>query len=145
MPDPDFDNVVHLHDRTRSGDADWHQVLVVGVSRINRVVVGKIAERVGLKVIEAAPDDAGDLLAAHRPATVVLDGGADDGDCAGVMDALARQREASGGRLPIVILLSNSYAPRADAGGTIDAVVVKPVLPDRLQPLLASLLDARRT
>lgn len=146
MPDSIFDGAVPEHARPRPADASLGLLMVVGTSRVNHIVVGKIAERAGLKVLAETPDGAGSMLVSHRPGTVVLDGGADNSDCDIVMETLAAQRLASDGRLPIVILLSNTNATDVESlhGDTIDAVVMKPINPDRLQPLLQELVDQRR-
>lgn len=129
-----------------SGRVDFDLVLVVGSSSINRVVVSKIAERIGLRVIAAAPEAARALLLAHLPGTVILDGGTDGHECDGLIESLAAQRLAAGGRAPVVILLQNTIPPcgQPQKGGTIDAMVAKPISPDRLQPLIRTMIECAR-
>ena len=137
-------------DAARAGNgapcADFDLALVVGSSPINRIVVSRIAERAGLKVLAETPDSAGATLAARFPGTVILDGGVDNRECERLMESLAAQRRAAGGKAPFVILLSNTNpAPgQPPKGGTIDAIVAKPVTPDRLQPLIRSMIDRVR-
>ena len=120
-------------------------VLVVGSSRIGNVVVSRIAELAGLKPLVATPESAGVILSSRKPGTVILDGGADDLECDEVLKELAAIRSKGKSSLPIVILLSNSSnKPSAPQSDFIDAVVLKPVNPDRLQPLILNLLAEAR-
>lgn len=119
--------------------------LIVSSSPINRIVVGRIAERAGLKVVSEAPDNATSALLSRLPGTVILDGGADDRECECMLESLAAQRQASTGRKPVIILLSNrTPAAGEPAGQMIDAVVAKPITPDRLQPLIQSMVERLR-
>ena len=144
MPHPSLDETNGAHPHARA--TDFGLALVVGSSPINRIVVASIAERAGLKVVAETPETAGAALNARRPGTVILDGGADDRDCERLMEGLAAQRLAGGGRTPFVILLSNRNSSEAlpPRGGTIDAIVAKPITPDRLQPLIRSMMDRVR-
>ncbi len=126
--------------------ADFDLALVVGTSPVNRVVVSRIAERAGLKVVATSPQEAASTLKSRWPGIVILDGGADDRECDSVLESLAAQRLAAGGRAPFVILLQNA-SPRQGQpmrGGTIDAIVAKPITPDRLQPMIRSMIDRVR-
>ena len=139
--DPRFGGV-----SSTSGRVDFDLVLVVGSSPVNRVVVSKIAERMGLRAIAAEPEAAPATLFASNPGTVILDGGADGRECDSVIEGLAAQRLAAGGRAPVVILLQNPVPSHGQPpkGGTIDAIVAKPISPDRLQPLIRSMIDRVR-
>ncbi|RVD48257.1 response regulator, partial [Mesorhizobium sp. M2D.F.Ca.ET.140.01.1.1] len=64
---------------------DASQVLVVGNSPINRVVVSKIVERCGLKPVSESPDMAARTLRSLAPGAIVLDGGSDNKDCDNLM------------------------------------------------------------
>lgn len=145
MPHSTCDSVASEQSGTSNPQYRLDLVLTVGNSRIGNVVVGKIAERAGLKAIAATPENAARIMSAETPATVILDGGADDNECKIVMETLAAQRTQSGGRLPVVILLSSmdASAPAAHRS-LVDAVVTKPVNPDRLQPLIQNLLVEAR-
>ena len=61
------------------------------------------------------------------------------------MERLAEQRRISA-PMPFVILLSttNPSADQPPKGGTIDAIVAKPITPERLQPLIQSMVDRVR-
>ena len=144
MPYPRRDDAASVRDHAPAANFDL--ALVVGSSQINRIVVSRIAERAGLKVLVETPDSAGATLASRLPGTVILDGGADNRECERLMESLAAQRLAAGGRAPFVILLSNTNpAPgQPPKGGTIDAIVAKPITPDRLQPLIQSMMDRVR-
>jgi CheY-like chemotaxis protein len=117
-------------------------VLVIGRSRVNSVVVGRIAERSGLRSLSQQPEHAVDAISAHEPAAVILDGGADNRDCDGVLFTLKSARNASGGKSPVVILLStrNVAHVATEDSDVIDAVVAKPILPEMLLPVLDRLL-----
>lgn len=126
-----------------ASSAHFDVALVVGTSPVNRVVAMRIAERAGLKVHAASPSDAHKLLEAKWPGIVILDGGADGRECDCLLEDLAAQKRIGGGRAPQVILLQNALPSdgQPGRGGTIDAVVAKPITPDRLQPLIRSLID----
>lgn len=125
---------------------DFDLALVVAYSHVNRIVISRIAERAGLKVILSSPQDAGAKLMARWPGMVILDGGADNRDCEPLMESLAAQRLAAGGKAPFVILLQNAIPPsgQPQKGGTVDAIVAKPITPERLQPLISSMMDRVR-
>lgn len=122
---------------------DPSQVLVVGRSPINRVVISKIVERSGLKPISESPDTAAKILRSLIPGAVVLDGGADNKDCDNLMSSIDALRRASGKSLPPVILLSTKNGTRESLGlsSIIDVVVAKPITPERLQPVIDRLIN----
>ena len=122
---------------------DPSQVLVVGRSPINRVVISKIVERSGLKPISESPDTAARILRSLIPGAVVLDGGADNKDCDNLMSSIDALRRASGKSLPPVILLSTKNGTRESLGlsSIIDVVVAKPITPERLQPVIDRLIN----
>ena len=125
---------------------DFGLALVVAGSQINRIVLSRIAERAGLKVIAEPLDRAASVLSSRRPGTVILESENGGRDCPELIADLAEQRRAHGGRTPFVILLSSEDPPAGTRSrdGTVDAVVAKPVTPDRLQPLIRSLIDRVR-
>ncbi|MFD2055148.1 response regulator [Mesorhizobium calcicola] len=122
---------------------DPSQVLVVGRSPINRVVISKIVERSGLKPISESPDTAARILRSLIPGAVVLDGGADNKDCDNLMSSIDALRRTSGTSLPPVILLSTKNGTPESLGlsSVIDAVVAKPITPERLQPVIDRLIN----
>ncbi|KQU97144.1 transcriptional regulator [Mesorhizobium sp. Root695] len=121
---------------------DPSQVLVVGRSPINRVVISKIVERSGLKPISESPDTAARILRSLIPGAVVLDGGADNKDCDSLMSSIAALRRVSGKSQPPVILLSTKNGTTESLGlsDIIDVVVAKPITPERLQPVIDRLI-----
>lgn len=129
-------------DSTTEAVRDPSQVLVVGKSPINRVVISKIVERSGLKPISESPDTAARILRSLIPGAVVLDGGADNKDCDNLMSSIDALRRASGKSLPPVILLSTKNGTTESLGlsGIIDVVVAKPITPERLQPVIDRLI-----
>ena len=125
---------------------DFSLALVVGKSPVNRVVVSKIVERSGLKPIAETPAAAVGALPLLFPAIIILDGGADNKDCDGLIPAILALRRSSGNQLPAVILLSaRAGSPEApDLSGIIDAVVTKPFTTDHLQPVVERMLERAR-
>ncbi len=125
----------------RIDDVGETHVLVVGNSSVNCVVVSRVVERMGLKVRTERPEKASESLRTIRPAIVILDGGPENADCDGLMDALSTSRNASDGALPAVILLSAADAGLSNgtASPVIDMVVAKPLSVDRLQPAIEAL------
>jgi CheY-like chemotaxis protein len=121
---------------------DHSLVLVVGRSRINRVVVSRIVERSGLRPVSEGPDTAAKTLKSVFPRAVILDGGPDNQDCECLMSRLVVMRGMTGDRLPAVILLStHKIGDEAQLGLlAIDAVVSKPILPELLQPVVDRLI-----
>jgi CheY-like chemotaxis protein len=130
----------------RQPQVDPSRVLVVGKSPINRVVVAKIVERAGLKPISEAPETAGNVLRMVMPGAIVLDGGPDNRDCDGLTASIAAARRASGGNVPVVILLSNRMGtPQSlELPSIVDVVVAKPITPDNLQPVIGRVVGQGR-
>ncbi|MGX7876879.1 response regulator [Mesorhizobium sp. ORM6] len=122
---------------------DRSQVLVVGKSPINRVVVSKIVERSGLRPISESPDMAVRTLHSLVPSVIVLDGGPDNKDCDNLMSGIETLRRASGKSLPPVILLSTKNGTPESLGlsSVVDVVVAKPITPERLQPVIDRLIS----
>ncbi|AZO61894.1 MAG: response regulator [Mesorhizobium sp.] len=122
--------------------ADFSKVLVVGKSSINRVVVSKIVEKSGLKPISEPPEAAEKALAGLVPGAIILDGGPDDRDCDRLLSGIDALRRASGKTRPAVILLStrNGTPDSLGLSSVVDAVVAKPITPERLQPVIDRLV-----
>jgi CheY-like chemotaxis protein len=139
---PKRPNLVTRDSRTET-IRDPSQVLVVGRSPINRVVISKIVERSGLKPISESPDTAAKVLRSLIPGAVVLDGGADNKDCDNLMSGIDALRRASGKPVPPVILLSTKNGTPESLGlsSVIDVVVAKPITPERLQPVIDRLIS----
>lgn len=125
---------------------DLSQVLVVGKSPINRVVVSKIVERSGLKPISESPETAAKTLRSLIPGVVVLDGGPDNKDCDTLLSGIDSLRRASGKSRPPVILLSTKNGTPESLGlsSIVDVVVAKPITTERLQPVIDRLIGLRR-
>ncbi|PDQ19345.1 response regulator [Mesorhizobium sanjuanii] len=140
----------HLTLVSRNGESeiltDFTRVLVVGKSPVNRVVVSKIVERSGLKPISESPETAAAALLSLIPGAVVLDGGADNKDCDALLSGIDALRRTSGKLLPSVILLSTKNGTPASLGlsSVVDVVVVKPITPERLQPVIDNLIALAR-
>ncbi|RWF53037.1 MAG: response regulator [Mesorhizobium sp.] len=149
--DRDTKAVNHLTLLSRNVDpemlTDFTRVLVVGKSPVNRVVVSKIVERSGLKPISESLETAAMTLRSLIPGAVVLDGGADNKDCDALMSGIDALRRTSGRSLPSVILLStkNSTPESLGLSSVVDAVVVKPITTERLQPVIDHLIGLARS
>lgn len=126
---------------------DFTRVLVVGKSPVNRVVVSKIVERSGLKPISESPETAATTLRSLIPGALVLDGGADNKDCDALMSDIDALRRTSGRSRPSVILLSTKSCTPESLGlsSVVDAVVVKPITTERLQPVIDHLIGLGRS
>lgn len=145
-PGYDDDGGVSRRDPSLGLAADLSQVLVVGLSQINRIVVSKIVERCGLKSVAEAPTSAIRVLPMLYPGLVILDGGADNRDCDPLMPGIVALRRVSGRDVPGVILLSNRTGdPQSLAlPAAVDAVVAKPLTTERLQPVIERLVERAR-
>jgi CheY-like chemotaxis protein len=121
---------------------NFSQVLVVGRSPINRIVIAKIAERSGLKPIAETLERATATLSSLKPGMVVVDASAPSKDCDQVLVALRDRRRASGKNLPRVILLSvaNGDANSRAANQFVDAIIAMPITTETLQPVIDRLL-----
>lgn len=128
-----------------TGAADLELAFVVGSSRVDRIVLTRIAERSGLQVVALEPGRAKEMLIARRPGTVLLDGGADGRECDDLIPTLMALRDTAGADRPFIVYLSNRPS---DAGASrhkvFDRVVSRPITPDRLQPLIVASLERRR-
>lgn len=122
---------------------DFTKVLVVANSPVNRVVVSKIVERSGLKPVCESPKSAEKTLGTSFPGTVILDGGSDNRECDGLLAGISALRQSCGRPFPGVILLStrNAAAQEGSLNALIDAVVPKPITPERLQPVVDRLIE----
>jgi len=140
---PDHERGSAVHGLSANSALQTGPVVVVGRSPVNLIVLSRIAERARMKVFTDAPDKAGRLIEQCRPAIVILDGGADLHECDAALGAIMAQKLMTGGVSPFVIMLTpNNQRPEAIlSGGTIDALVSKPVTPERLQPLLEQIRD----
>lgn len=138
-PPPPRDGFGALADLAVSGRA---HVLVAGCSEITRVVVCRIIERAGLRPVSATPEDAARLLARLKLGAVILDGGADNRDCDGLLAAIEASRRLSSDGGPRVVLLSNRNGTPLSLGlpAVVDAAVTKPITPERLRPAVEKLV-----
>jgi len=120
---------------------DFSRALVVGRSQINRVVVSKILENAGLRPVSMDLEAALKALETQLPGTIVLDGGADNTDCDALMGPLVQLRRMAEPETPRVLLLSTRMLRREDLAAfpAVDAVVMKPITPERLQTVLERL------
>lgn len=127
-------------------ELDFGRVLVVSRSQINRIVVSRIIEQSGLKVIAASPETAPAVLTDIIPGTVVLDGGPENSDCDAVLSGVAAIRGTIGRSVPCVVFLSSrtGTAESLALPHTVDFVVAKPITPDRLQQIIDRLKSGAR-
>lgn len=122
-------------------EKDTIQVLVIGRSRINLVVVSEIAHRSGLRAQASTVEDGVRHMRSKRPHLVILDGGPDNRDCEPLVEHIAALQRTSDTRSPRVILLSTRNTTAADVAlpAVVDEVVAKPITPERLQPVIERL------
>jgi CheY-like chemotaxis protein len=149
MPNSNLDHPgAAMRDREAQGATGFNLslVLVAATSKVNRIVVSRIVERAGFKAIAEPPEQAAPLLETLRPVIVIVDGGADNREGDAVLDRLAGLRRANGCELPRVILLTttNGTPEKLAPGRLVDAVVAKPITPERLQPLVGRMIEDAR-
>lgn len=127
-----------MHAPSEQHAENLNQILVVGKSPVNRVVIAKIVERSGLKPVSETPEQAVKSLSSLRPGMVILDGGAGNNDCDQILAVLRDRRRGSAKNLPAVILLSTATADTdaLTANPGVDAVVAKPITTETLQPTI---------
>jgi len=125
---------------------DFATVVVVARSPINRIVLAKIVERSSLRPVVEAPDTAAATLRSLIPAAIVLDGGVDNTECDHLASLLETLKCSTGGTAPVVILLSNRVGTAQSLGlpEIVDAVVAKPITPEKLQPVIERLIAVAR-
>ncbi len=113
---------------------------MIGRSSITCVVVSRIVERMGLKPVSHPPELAASLLVLPLPGLVILDGGLDNRDCDGLLTPLLAAR-GNADLSPAVILLSSHNTMRLEGllKRVVDAVVSKPITPERLQTAIRAL------
>jgi len=123
-------------------EANLSLAIVVGRSRINCLVVSRILERCGFKPVSDTPEELARKLHTLRPGLVVLDGGANNHDCDGLISGLTDLRRLSGNRTPCIVLLSTVMGDvdSLSLSTIIDAVVAKPITPEALQPVVERLI-----
>ncbi len=116
------------------------QVVVVGRSKVNCVVISRIIESMGLRAICEQPGTAASALARHVPKVVILDTSAADGDWNDMLSALSKADSNTTCGSPGVIALVTDKNSGPPARVVADIVVAKPVTQDRLQPAIESLM-----
>lgn len=129
------------------GAVDFGLVLVVGSSPVNRIVVSRIAEQAGFRAVCRPPDEACACLSGRLPAMVIVDGVAQGREYEPLAQRLVDLRRPVADRqAPLVVLLGKGGAttPRLCGRTVVDAVVAKPITPDRLQPVIQDMIDQLR-
>ncbi len=151
MPETNFDQRGKLSSPSsaiRPSDlqtANLSMVMVVCSSPINRIVVSRIVEQSGLKVICEAPEPAIKSISLQLPGLVILDCGAANDECHALAPIIVAHRQAAGANLPMLIVLSTqNLSPDSPFANIADAVVAKPITPERLQPTIERLLEEAR-
>lgn len=120
---------------------DFGLALIVATSAITRIVVSRIAEQAGLRTHRQTPREAQPLIAGHIPAIALLAGGTDGHDCDGVLEQLRAIRQHTGpAQAPRLVMLTNQATMKLHHD-VVDATVLMPVTPDKLQPVIRDLMD----
>jgi len=115
-------------------------VMIVAASPVNRIVVTRIVERAGLKAMAFSPEAAPSALAEQNPAIVVLDGDPSFDPDLFLAETITKQRRIRH-NLPLAVLLTTDARRKNEsAQGSFDAVVVKPITPEVLQPVIDDLM-----
>ncbi|MBN9067086.1 MAG: response regulator [Rhizobiales bacterium] len=125
--------------------ANLSLALIVCPSPINRIVVSRIAEQAGLKVVCETAQGTRQALFSRQPGLVILDCGPNHEELHPIAPAIIDHRRASGSRLPMLIVLSTKNLP-ADSPFTniADVIIAKPITPDALQPKIEQLVEDAR-
>lgn len=141
---PVFPVAARFHDHSRVDVQP--SVVAVGNVPVNLVVVTRVAERARLKAVALSPGDALRCLTLLKPIILVVDGGADNQECDTLIDTIDHCRQSNGQGHPRLLFLST--APKTEKQSllhpVIDAVVAKPIVPERLEALLTSLAQQSR-
>ncbi|WP_309083380.1 response regulator [Chelativorans sp.] len=116
-------------------------VLVVAASPINRIVISRTIERAGMRATTTSPETALDALGERRPAMVIVDEGGQEGLLTLLFGEIARLRAGDAGLPRVVLVVEPSQQRGKSYGGIVDAVVVKPLTPEGLQPIVQRLAD----
>ena len=121
-------------------------VVAIGTAPVNLVVVTRIAERANLRAVALSPNDAIRSLPVSIPAVVVIDGGVDNCECDVLLDVIHHCRRSSRQGHPRLLFLSTGRETEAQSllHPVMDAVVAKPIVPERLEAALASLAQQSR-
>ena len=131
-----------------AGAIDFGLVLVVGPSPVDRIVVSRIAEQAGFRTACRPPDEACACLSGRLSAMVIVDGGAQGREYEPLAQRLVDlRRPITDRRAPLVVLLGKAGAatPQQLRGrAVVDAVVTKPITPDRLQPVIQDMIEQLR-
>ena len=135
------DEIIHGPLAEAQHGIDFSLALIVAASAVTRVVVARIAEQAGLRTHHQTPEEALPLIAGHAPAIALLAGGADGRDCDDVLKKLHAIRQHTGpAQAPRLIMLTNRATLRLYQD-IVDATVLMPVTPDKLQPVIRDLMD----
>lgn len=122
---------------THPGETNGRLVAVASTSSVSSIVVSRIVERSGMKALSFLPDQGCETVCARQPGMVILDGGADDQDCADLLRALRERRNETGDGPAIVFLASAKMsAAEREAMSFVDEIVTKPIMPENLQPAI---------
>ncbi|MBS9719433.1 hypothetical protein JYU29_01890 [Tianweitania sp. BSSL-BM11] len=121
-------------------------VVAVGDVPVNLVVVTRIAQRARLHAVALSPNDAIRSLPVLKPMIVILDGGVDDRQYDALLDVIRDNRQKNGQGHPRLLYLSAGQAKEAQSRRhpVFDAVVSKPILPERLEAALSQLAGQSR-
>ncbi|WP_312796622.1 response regulator [Tianweitania sp.] len=121
-------------------------VVAVGNVPVNLVVVTRIAERAKLRAVALSPSDAIRSLPSLTPIIVVIDGGVDNCECDTLLDVIQHCRRNSGQGHPRLLFLSTGKNMETQSllHSVMDAVVAKPIVPERLEAVLADLAQQSR-
>jgi CheY-like chemotaxis protein len=145
-PEPRNDTVTPQSASIAAVPVDTTLVLVGASSPVNRIVTSRIIQRCGLKTMEADLESLEEAARGNSPCIVVIDQDADH-DCTRLLEGLARLRNASAQRLPLLVKLSLTMTAQQTSSGQddeIDAAVAKPVTPEILQPVIDRLIVQAR-
>lgn len=127
---------------SRAANANRKSALIVSETQVNRIVVSRIVESTGMKTLSMTLPQALGLSHQQQFALIVIDGGPGTASAAEVIRRFSTGPQLAEVGKPAIILLSTSMAlPEGIETDAIDAVVAKPLTPDRLEAEVLRLTD----
>lgn len=130
----------------QAANANSKSALIVSETQINRIVVSRIVESTGMKTLSMTPLQALDLPHQQPFALVVIDGGPGIASAAEVVIRFSTGPHRADTERPGIIFLSTSTTlPDGIEPDSIDAVVAKPLTPDRLEAEISRLTNGMVT
>ena len=126
----------------RAANTNRKSALIVSDTQVNRIVVSRIVENAGIKTLSMTPPQALEQSAQQFFSLVVIDGEPGMASAAEIIKRYSTGPDLADAGKPAIIFLSTSMTlPEGIEANAIDAVVAKPLTPDRLEAEVLRLTD----